>query len=171
VNVLLDEATIKRRVAAIAQEIEHCYGEKPFVLLVILKGAFVFAADLFREIRSPAVRVEFLRLASYRGTSSSGAVILPPPEEIARFAQRDVLIVEDIVDTGLTLSVLSDALYAQGARSVRICALLEKSTVNKGRVKIDFLGFSIPDLFVVGYGLDCDEKYRNLPFVAVYDGT
>ncbi len=168
-KILLDETTIRNRVAELARDIETCYDGKPFVLLVILKGAFVFAADLFRQIRSPLVRVEFLRLSSYRGTVSSGTVVLPPPEELARFAGCDVLIVEDIVDTGLTLSVLVDALRGIGAASVRICSFLEKPEVHQGRVKIDFLGFPIPNHFIVGYGLDCDEKHRNLPYLAIYE--
>ncbi|HNT29003.1 MAG TPA: phosphoribosyltransferase family protein, partial [bacterium] len=92
-----------------------------------------------------------------------------PAEELARYAGQEVLIVEDIVDTGLTLEVFSAALKGAGARSVRICSFLEKSEVNRGRVKIDFLGFPIPDKFVVGYGLDCDEKHRDLPHVAIFD--
>lgn len=170
-KVLFDETTIQKRVTELARDIEACYEGKPFTLLVILKGAFVFAADLFRRIRSPLVRVEFLRLASYRGTVSSGTVILPPPEELARFADRDVLIVEDIVDTGLTLSALVDALRGTGASSVRVCAFLEKTDVNQGRVSIDFLGFPVPNHFIVGYGLDCDEKHRNLPYLALYEET
>ncbi len=168
-KVLLDEATIRERVAAMARDIEAYYGDRSFVMLVILKGAFIFAADLFRSITSSQVRVEFLRLASYHGTVSSGTVILPPPEELSRFAGRDVLIVEDIVDTGLTLAVLSEALQNVGAASVKICSLLEKTDIHQGKVKIDFLGFSIPDSFVVGYGLDCDEQHRNLPYIAIYE--
>jgi len=170
VKVLIDETAIRDRVAQLARDIEACYGSDPFVLLVVLNGAFIFAADLSRRIGSPRMRIEFIRLSSYRGTSSSGSVSVPR-EELARFAGQDILIVEDVVDTGLTLEVFAKALSDAGARSVRICSFLEKTSVNNGRVKIDFLGFPIPDLFVVGYGLDCDEKHRSLPFVAVYDGN
>jgi len=168
VKVLLDETTIQRRVTEMAADIRAAYGDTPFTLLVVLKGAFMFAADLARRIGAPHMRIEFIRLSSYRGTCSTGSVSVPA-EELARYAGQEVLIVEDIVDTGLTLEVFSAALKGAGARSVRICSFLEKSEVNRGRVKIDFLGFPIPDKFVVGYGLDCDEKHRDLPHVAIFD--
>jgi len=168
VKVLIDETTIERRVTEMAADIRALYGDTPFTLLVVLKGAFMFAADLARRIGAPHMRIEFIRLSSYRGTCSTGSVSVPAGE-LARYAGQDILIVEDIVDTGLTLEVFSKALTGAGARSVRICSFLEKSEVNKGRVKIDFLGFPIPDKFVVGYGLDCDEKHRDLPHVAIFD--
>lgn len=165
-KVLIDETTIDRRVTAMAADIRACYGTEPFLFLVVLKGAFMFAADLFRRIGAPGMRIDFIRLSSYRGTCSTGRVEIPVAE-LARFAGQNILIVEDIVDTGLTLDVFTAALRAAGARSIRICSFLEKNTVNNGRVKIDFLGFQVPDKFVVGYGLDCDELHRDLPHVAV----
>lgn len=167
-KILIDETTIQRRVAEMATDIHAVYGDSPFTLLVVLKGAFIFAADLARRIGAPRMRIEFIRLSSYRGTCSTGRVSVPAGE-LARFAGQDILVVEDIVDTGLTLEVFAKALTGAGARSVRICSFLEKNTVNNGRVKIDFLGFPIPDKFVVGYGLDCDEKHRDLPYVAIFD--
>jgi hypoxanthine phosphoribosyltransferase len=168
VRVLIDETAIERRVGEMAADIRACYGDEPFLFLVVLKGAFMFAADLFRRIGAPQMRIDFIRLSSYRGTCSTGKVTIPK-DELAHFTGQDILIVEDIVDTGLTLDVFTKALQVAGARSVRICSFLEKNEINKGRVKIDFLGFPIPDKFVVGYGLDCDEKHRDLPHVAVFN--
>jgi len=168
VKVLIDEAAIQRRVTELAADIRAAYGDEPFLFLVVLKGAFMFAADLFRRIEAPNMHIDFIKLSSYRGTCSTGTVSVPE-RELARFAGQNILIVEDIVDTGLTLEVFTKALTDAGARSVRICSFLEKTTVNNGRVTIDFLGFPIPDKFVVGYGLDCDEMHRDLPHVAVYN--
>jgi hypoxanthine phosphoribosyltransferase len=133
----------------------------------ILKGSFLFAADLARAIDLPDLRVDFLGLRSYgAGTETSGVVQitydLTQPVE-----GQDVLLVEDIVDTGLSMGYLLENLATRRPRSVRLCALLHKPSRTRVEIKIDYLGFTIDDRFVVGYGLDHDERYRNLPYIGV----
>ena len=163
-KVLIDRKKIARRVKELGREIDSLYKQKEFTVVVVLKGAFVFAADLIREIKSDKLTVEFVKLRSYSGTKS-GKLNLKFAD-FERFRGKELLIIEDIVDTGKTLSVLVGKLK-KIAKSVKICSLFEKSVVNKGRVKIDFLGFDIPKRFVLGYGLDVDEKFRNLPDIVI----
>lgn len=163
---LLSSETIAERVRELGAAISRDYADRSLVIVSVLKGSFVFAADLARAITVP-LRVEFLGVRSYgSGTKSSGVVqitydLLRPIEG------EDVLIVEDIVDTGLTVAHLLDLLRTRFPRSVKVCALLHKPSREERRVPIDYLGFTIEDRFVVGYGLDHAEKYRNLPFIGV----
>jgi hypoxanthine phosphoribosyltransferase len=157
---------IGERVRAIGSEITRDYAGKNLVLVGVLKGSFVFAADLARAIDLP-LRIDFLGVRSYgQGTETSGVVQIT--HDLARpIEQEHVLLVEDIVDTGLTMAHLIDLLRTRSPASVRVCALLHKPGRARVAVAIDYLGFTIDDHFVVGYGLDHAEKYRNLPYIGV----
>jgi len=164
--VLLEEATILRRVGELAACISEDYRGKNLLIVGLLRGAFVFLADLVRRLTIP-VEVDFLQAVSYgSGTVSSGQVRLLKDLETS-VQGRDVLVVEDIVDTGLTLRYTLDTLGARNPASLRACALLDKPERRQVAVPIDYVGFTIPDRFVVGYGLDFAQKYRNLPFVGI----
>jgi len=168
-TTVLSEEEIRKRVRELAGEIESFYQEEKPLLVGILKGSFVFLSDLLRCL-SPDYSLDFMAVSSYLGDSSSGAVEirLDLREDINN---RDVLMVEDIVDTGLTLSYIHRVLLARSPRSLRVVTLLLKVDSYKADVPIDFVGFEIPSHFVVGYGMDIDEKYRGLPYIAVVKPT
>lgn len=166
---LICRDTIHRRVQEIGAQISEHYQDRPFTCLIILKGSTVFAADLIRAITSEFMDIDFIRLSSYCGTQSTGKVEMLMGE-LEKFRGRELLVVEDIVDTGTTLSFFLEKLNEIKPASVKICSLLEKKEINKGRVKIDFLGFDIKNEFVIGYGLDMNERFRNLPDIMVYEG-
>jgi hypoxanthine phosphoribosyltransferase len=151
---------IHSAVRRIASEIERDYAEKKPLFIAILNGSFIFAADLFKALRIPA-EVCFIKLASYKGTKSTGHVITSIGLDDDVY-QRDVIILEDIIDTGRTLSQFLPQLHHQQPRSLRICALLYKKEATVHPVEISYLGFTIPDRFVVGYGLDYDGLGRNI---------
>jgi len=167
---LVDAAGIAARVATLAAEIEAAYGEpaEPLVLICVLKGSLFFTADLARALRLP-VLIDFIAVRSYQGTQSGGSVELVKDVGI-NLHGRDVLVVEDIIDTGLTTSFLLDHLASHRPRSLRLVALLDKQAHRLRQVSVDFRGFTIPDRFVVGYGLDVDERWRNLPDVRTVEG-
>jgi hypoxanthine phosphoribosyltransferase len=164
--VLISADAIAARVKALGAQITADYADKSLVLLCVLKGSFVFAADLARAIDLP-LRIEFLGVRSYGDhTRSSGVVQIT--QDLTRPINGDhVLIVEDIVDTGLTLSYLREQLLARGPASAKVCAFLHKPARSIKPVDIDYLGFTVEDVFVIGYGLDHAERYRNLPYVGV----
>jgi hypoxanthine phosphoribosyltransferase len=160
---------IAARVRELGQQIAEDYRGRHLVLVPILKGSFLFAADLARAIDLHDLRVDFLGLRSYgAGTETSGVVQITY-DLTAPIADQDVLIVEDIVDTGLSMRYLLDNLATRHPRSVKLCALLHKPSRTRAKVPIDYLGFTIEDRFVVGYGLDHAEKYRNLPYIGVIE--
>jgi hypoxanthine phosphoribosyltransferase len=165
-EILIDEKTIARKVAELAKAISRDYSGKDLLIIGVLKGAFVFLSDLLRQM-SISPGIDFVAIESYtQGTESSGVVrVLKDLDENAE--GRHLLIVEDIVDTGLTLDYLVDNMRNRKAASVKVCALLHKPERLKVEVKIDYKGFTIPDKFVVGYGLDYAQRYRELPFVGV----
>jgi hypoxanthine phosphoribosyltransferase len=167
---LLDQVKIANRVAEMAATIRADAGpERPVHLVGVLKGAFMFMADLMRAMDGP-VTCDFIALSSYgAGTSTSGEVRLNKDLD-QRIEGRDVIIVEDIVDTGLTLSYLQDILRARDPKSLRTACLLNKPSRRKVEVAVEYIGFTIEDRFVVGYGLDYDERHRNLPFIGLMDG-
>lgn len=167
--VLIDAAEIQARIAALAAEIEAAYPLGDDIHLVgVLKGGFVFMADLVRAM-SARVTLDFIAVSSYQqSTQSSGEVRLLKDVD-ARLEGRHVIIVEDIVDTGLTLTYLQDILRARAPKTLRTACLLSKPSRRLVDVKVDHIGFTIEDRFVVGYGLDYAEKYRNLPHIAVLD--
>src|SRR3954467_4165670 len=157
---------IQTRVAEMGAEIARDYAGQTPLLIGVLKGAYIFLSDLVRatDLR---LGVEFMAISSYgSGMRSSGEVRIVKDLDVP-VDGRDILIVEDIVDTGLTLSFLIGSLHQRGAKSVRLAALLDKHERRERDVKIDYCGFQIPDAFVVGYGLDYAERYRNLPYIAV----
>lgn len=166
-DTLIDEAAIRRRVQALAAEIRRDAGPDTVVhLIAVLKGAFIFLADLLRAFEGP-VSCDFLGVSSYGGgTSSSGQVRLTKDLD-KPLAGRYVVLVEDIVDTGLTLSYLLEILRARDPKVLHTACLLSKPSRRKIDVPVEYIGFEIEDKFVIGYGLDFDERYRNLPYVAV----
>lgn len=169
-EILISKPEIDDRVQKLADEISRDYEGKELVLIGILKGAFVFMADLIRCLRVPC-KIDFIRLASYgAGTVSSGSIIISKDIETPIHG-TDVLIVEDIVDTGLTLSFLVDKLKEREPQSLKVCILLDKKERRKVPFEAEYVGFDIPDRFVVGYGLDFNEMYRFLPDVCVIEET
>jgi hypoxanthine phosphoribosyltransferase len=166
-TILLSEAQIRERVTTLAAEIERDYPDGEEIHLVgVLKGGFMFMADLVRAMTT-RVSMDFMALSSYgKGTTSSGQVMVLKDVD-SSLEGRNVIIVEDIVDTGLTLHYLQDILKARAPRSVRTACLLSKPSRRKVDVKVEYIGFTIDDHFVVGYGLDYAERYRNLPYIAV----
>jgi hypoxanthine phosphoribosyltransferase len=163
---LLSPAAIALRVKALGAQITADYAGKSLVLLCVLKGSFMFAADLSRSIDLP-LRVEFLGVRSYGDDTRSSGVVQITQDLTRPIAGDHLLLVEDIVDTGLTLSYLREQLLARLPASVKVCALLHKPARTVTPVEIDYLGFKIDDVFVVGYGLDHAERHRNLPYVGV----
>jgi hypoxanthine phosphoribosyltransferase len=166
VKILFDEAVIAERVKGLAVEIA-AVEPKDLLVVAVLKGSFMFAADLIRALHRVGLEphVEFIHLSSYReGTVSSGTVrILKDIESSVR--ERDILLVDDILESGRTLAFAKDLLVARGARRVMICAMLEKPGKRAVQIAADFVGFSSPDVFVVGYGMDVAHSYRELPFI------
>ncbi|NLN14428.1 MAG: hypoxanthine phosphoribosyltransferase [Tissierellia bacterium] len=164
-EVLLSEEEIEARVKELGKEITKDYEGKNLLVVGILKGAVIFMAELCKHIDLP-IMIDFMAVSSYgSSTESTGEVKIIKDLDFS-VEGKDVLIVEDIIDTGLTLSYLSEILKKRGANSVRIATLLDKPDRRNIEVKVDYLGFSIPDEFVVGYGLDYAELYRNLPYIA-----
>lgn len=163
-NVLVSEEQIDARLSELAAEIDRDYAGRDILLVGVLRGAIMVMADLSRKIHTP-LQMDWMAVSSYgSGTKSSGVVrILKDLDTDVH--DRDVVIVEDIIDSGLTLSWLKDNLETRGAASVRIATLLRKPGAAKVDVDVSYVGFDIPTEFVVGYGLDYDEKYRHLPFV------
>jgi hypoxanthine phosphoribosyltransferase len=168
-NVLLDAETIQARVRELAVEIESDYPDGEDIHLVgVLKGAFVFMADLVRAM-TPRVSLDFIAVSSYvKSTKSSGEVRLLKDLDFG-LEGRHVIIVEDIVDTGLTLIYLQDILRARAPKTLRTACLLSKPSRRQVEVAVEYIGFTIEDRFVVGYGLDYAERYRNLSHIAVLD--
>jgi hypoxanthine phosphoribosyltransferase len=168
-EILFPKETINKRVGELAGQISRDYDGRELFLVGILKGAFIFMADLIREISVPC-QVDFVRLASYgSGSQSSGKVTITKDLETP-IEGRDVLIVEDIIDSGLTLSYLVKVLRERRPASLRVCAFLDKKERRRIPFEADYVGFAIPDGFVVGYGLDFNENFRFLPDVCVLHG-
>ncbi len=168
-RVLVEEAELQSRIGQLGKEISADYAENSPLLVGVLKGAFMFMADLSRAIDLP-VEFDFMAVSSYGSATRTSGVVRIIKDLDLDLTDRDVLIVEDIVDSGLTLRYLRRNLAARGAASVEVCALLVKEGLQKDDPDLRYVGFTIPPVFVVGYGLDVDEGYRNLPFVAEYTG-
>ena len=164
-KVLLSEEEIKAILKPLGKQITKDYEGKNLLLVSVLKGAVVFMADLMREIECHC-RIDFMSVSSYTGTKSNGVVKFNKDLDVD-IKGYDVLIVEDILDSGLSLSYIMDVLKLREPASLKICAFLDKPTNRKVDIKADYVGAEVPDEFVIGYGLDFDEKYRNLPYVAV----
>jgi hypoxanthine phosphoribosyltransferase len=167
---MLTTEQIAARVHELGAQITRDYAGRNLVLVCVLKGSFVFASDIMRAIDLP-LRVDFLGVRSYgEGTESSGVVQIT--QDLSRpIEHEDVLLVEDIVDTGLTIAHLMDLLRTRGPASIKVCSLLHKPARAKVKINVDYLGFTIEDRFVVGYGLDFAERYRNLPYIGVIERT
>jgi hypoxanthine phosphoribosyltransferase len=166
-KTLIDEAELKETVATLAAEIREDYRDKDPLVVGLLKGSFVFMADLVRALDIP-VEVDFMAATSYVGRESTGElVVLKGLNESVH--NRHVLIVEDIIDTGLTLHQIYDRLSTEGPASIEICTLIDKPARRQIEVPVKYVGREIPDLFIVGYGIDFDQKYRWLPYVGTID--
>ena len=171
-RVLIDEATLEKTVSRIAAQIDRDYAapDKKLVLLGILKGSVVFMGDLMKHVNVP-VEIDFMKVSSYgAGTTTTGRINIMLDIMRGDLSQCDILIVEDIIDSGRTLSYLVEYLRLKGAASVKTCTLLDKPSRRQVEFEADYVGMEIPDEFVVGYGLDYDEKYRALPYVGVLKG-
>jgi len=165
-KILINEDEIREKVKELGKAITEDYKNKDLMIIGILKGCVIFLSDLVREIDLP-LTMYFMVVSSYGSSTKSSGVVRIIKDLEKDITGKDVLIVEDIVDTGLTLNYIVDYLKSRNARSVKICTLLDKPERRKAEVDLEYVGFHIPDEFVVGYGLDYAEAYRNLPFVCV----
>lgn len=164
VHEYLSEEKVAARITEMGAQISELYGDEPVCLICILKGSVFFTVELAKRITSP-VELEFMCVSSYgSGTKSSGIVKITKDLDVS-IEDKHVLIVEDIIDSGRTLSYLMENLKTRNPKSLRLCTLLDKPERRVVEVKVDYVGFAIPDEFVVGYGLDYDQKYRNLPYI------
>jgi hypoxanthine phosphoribosyltransferase len=161
---VLSRAEIAKKVKILAQRISQDYGGKELIVIGVLKGSFIFMADLIRELTIP-VQVDFVRLASYGSNTTSSGTIQITKETELDIRDRDVLIVEDIIDSGLTIAYLLDHLKSLSPRSVKVCTFIDKTERREVRVPINYASVTVDHGFLVGYGLDFDEKYRTLPAI------
>lgn len=165
IKTLLTREEVEKRIKELAKEIEKDYCGKDLLVIGLLKGSIMFMSDLIKEMDLP-VMIDFMSVSSYSGTTSTGVINILKDTDIS-VKDKDVLIVEDIIDTGLTLSHVKKLLEDRGAKSLKICTLLDKPSRRTIEMKGDYVGFEIPDEFVVGYGLDYDQHHRNLPYVGI----
>ncbi|AVQ19573.1 MULTISPECIES: hypoxanthine phosphoribosyltransferase [Fusobacterium] len=165
IKTLLTREEVEKRIKELAKEIEKDYCGKDLLVIGLLKGSIMFMSDLIKEMDLP-VMIDFMSVSSYSGTTSTGVINVLKDTDIS-VKDKDVLIVEDIIDTGLTLSHVKKLLEDRGAKSLKICTLLDKPSRRTVEMKGDYVGFEIPDEFVVGYGLDYDQHHRNLPYVGI----
>jgi hypoxanthine phosphoribosyltransferase len=165
-KILITEDDIKRRVAELGEEISRDYADTTPVLVSVLKGGIIFLADLVRELKI-LHEIDFMSVSSYNGGTESSGVVRILQDLSINIEGEDVIIVEDIVDSGLTLDYIRSILLARHPKTLRICTLLDKKPKREIEVPIDYIGFEIPDEFVIGYGLDYEQKYRNLPYIAI----
>ncbi len=165
-EILVEEADLQRRIGELGAEIAATYEGKNPLLVGVLKGSFMFMADLIRAIPSP-IEVDFIATSAYGAGTYYRGVVRILMDLASDIAGRHVLVVEDIVDTGRTLQYIVENLKTRGPASVRICALLDKPYRREVEIPLDFVGFTVKDVFVVGYGIDYAQGYRNLPFVGV----
>lgn len=167
-DTLISEADLKQRVKQIAEEIEKDFNNESVVMIIVLKGSFVFAADLIREMKSD-MYVDFISVSSYSDqTESTGKVKLLKDLD-SNITNKNVVVIEDIIDSGLTLHFLIDHLKLHKPRNIKLCTLLDKPDRRKIDLPVDYVGFVIPDEFIVGYGIDYAQKYRNLPYIATVE--
>lgn len=166
IKVLFDEETLNKRVIELADELYKFYKDEEVVFVCTLKGAIFFACDLMKHYKGDA-RIEFIRVSSYEGETSTGNVELKIPVNEKNIVGKNVLIIEDIVDTGYTLKYLREYFSKMQPKSIRECTLLDKKARRVVPIEPTYSGFNIDDLFVLGYGLDYDQKYRNLPYVGI----
>ncbi|MEO5576902.1 MAG: hypoxanthine phosphoribosyltransferase [Gaiellaceae bacterium] len=165
-EILIEQEPLQARIVELGAEISTAYEGRDLLLVGVLKGAVFFMADLMRELSIPC-EIDFMAISSYGAATDSSGVVRILKDLDTNIAGRDVLVVEDIIDSGLTLSYLMRSLRARKPASLEICALLTKPERREIEVPVKFVGFEIPNKFVIGYGLDFAERYRNLPYVAV----
>jgi hypoxanthine phosphoribosyltransferase len=166
--VLIDETSLQQRIRELGEEISADYAGRDLLLVGVLKGAVFFMSDLMRNLAIPC-EIDFMAISSYGDSTDSSGVVRILKDLDINIEGRDVLVVEDIIDSGLTLSYLMRNLEARGPASLEICALLTKPERREIEVPVRYVGFEIPNRFVIGYGLDFAERYRNLPYVGVLD--
>ena len=169
-RIVVEEVDLQQRISELGKDIASDYAANPPLLVGILKGAFMFMADLARAIDLP-VEFDFMAVSSYGSATRTSGVVRIMKDLDLDLTDRHVLIVEDIVDSGLTLAYLRKNLRARNPRSLEVCALLVKEGLQKIESDLKYVGFRIPPKFVIGYGLDVDERYRNLPFIAEFTGA
>lgn len=169
-DVLLSEAQIQERIAELGAEIARDYAGKAPILVAVLKGAFIFMADLARAVDIP-LEVDFMAVSSYGASTRSSGVVRIVKDLDIDLHDRHVIIVEDIVDSGLTLRYLRKTFESRGTASLEVCALLVREGNQQAELDLRYIGFRIPPAFVIGYGLDVAERYRNLPHIADYKGA
>jgi hypoxanthine phosphoribosyltransferase len=168
-DVVVSEAQLRERIAELGGQITADYAGRPPLLVGVLKGAFVFMSDLARSIRLP-VEFDFMAVASYGSATKTSGIVRIVKDLDLDLSDRHVIVVEDIIDSGLTLAYLRRNLLARQPASLEVCALLVKEGLQRDDPDLRYVGFKIPADFVVGYGLDVEERYRNLPYVCVYEG-
>ena len=165
-KVLFNEEELKAKTRELADKISEEYKNKEILAITVLKGSFIFAADLLRAMSIPT-SIDFMVLSSYGSSTQTSGVVKIVKDLEYDISGKDILIIEDILDSGMTLSYLKKILETRGAKSIKICTILNKPDRRKADITADYVGFDIPDEFVVGYGLDYNEKYRNLPYVGI----
>jgi hypoxanthine phosphoribosyltransferase len=169
IRVLIDEEELQQRIRELAKEIDRDYRTlSPLLCVGILKGSVFFMVDLLKQMKTP-LEIDFLQTSSYRSGTTPGEVRIRKDVDVS-IQGKHVLLIEDIVDTGYTVNTILELLRFRGAKSVRLCSLLDKIEARKIPIPIDYRGFPIDDVFVIGYGLDLDEKYRELPYIGVWEG-
>lgn len=168
-KVLISEKELHKRIKELAKQIYEDYKGEELTFICILKGSIFFTVDLSKEMPCD-INFEFIRVSSYHGQNSTG-IIEMKVELQGDIKGKDVIIIEDIIDTGRTLSYLMEYLRSKGPKSLKICSLLDKKERRVCKMDADYVGFDIPDKFVLGYGLDVDEKYRNLPYIGYFDNV
>ena len=170
IRVLLDEETVEKRICEVAAQISEEYKGKEIHMICVLKGGVFFMCELAKRISVP-VSLDFMCVSSYGDATTSSGVVRIAKDLDESIEGKDVLIVEDIIDSGRTLYYLIDVLKKRNPKSIQLCTLLDKPERRERDVKVDYVGFNIPDEFVVGYGLDYAQRYRNLPFIGVVEGV
>lgn len=166
-KVLFEENEIQRRISELAKEIDEFYQGEEIIVISVLKGAVFFTVDLVKKMKTPII-LDMIQVSSYQGTESTGNIIMKKDLD-SDINGKKVLIVEDIIDTGYTLKYLKEYLESLNPKDVKIAVLLDKAEKRKTNVKVDYTGYVIPNKFVVGYGFDIDDKYRNLPYIGYVD--
>lgn len=169
IKTLFSQKQIEKRLDELAKQIEKDYGDKEITVLCVLKGASFFAIDLTKRIKN-VMTFQFIELSSYGNATTSSGTIKTKRDIENSLVGKDVLIIEDIIDTGRTMKFLQERLESENANSVKICTLLDKPERRVVDLTADYVGFTIPNKFVLGYGLDYEEKYRNLPYIGYVEG-
>lgn len=165
-EVLIDEQSLAQRVSELGEQISKDYNGEAVLLVGILKGSVPFLADLMRKIQIEDLQIDFISVSSYGSSTKSSGVVRILKDLDSDVKGKNIIIVEDIIDTGLTLAYLKEYLLGRSPKSLKICTLLDKPSRRKVPIKGDYVGFEVEDKFIVGYGLDIDQKYRNLPFIS-----